>query len=265
MNNNIGAICPKCNKPTKRQQGMSMTTCMYYPPILDERGININPDRNTRTTQYTCLECGTKFSHSTNGENEKVIMIDEGKQVINNQPEEKEIKITTKKDFNHLLSTQPTDENIVFSFQEKEMLKLCENGDIFVKGNLIENDKDVVNGFREIIADWWTMTKATDHYKRGHQAGVADTEQKYFGGWNIGDDVYWLTTEANDNGIEHLIIYKGKLVWVLFDTTRWLYIRYDNGLTFQHNRDYDDVLFKTESEALAELERRRGNENKKSN
>jgi hypothetical protein len=32
-----------------------------------------------------------------------------------------------------------------------EIIKLCENGDIFVKGKLVENDLEVVEGFREFL------------------------------------------------------------------------------------------------------------------
>ena len=32
-----------------------------------------------------------------------------------------------------------------------EIIKLCDNGDIFVKGNLVENDKEVVVALREFI------------------------------------------------------------------------------------------------------------------
>jgi hypothetical protein len=31
------------------------------------------------------------------------------------------------------------------------ILKLCENGDIFVKGKLVENDKEVVDALREFL------------------------------------------------------------------------------------------------------------------
>jgi hypothetical protein len=35
---------------------------------------------------------------------------------------------------------------------EKEpIIKLCENGDIFVKGKLVENDLEVVAGMREFL------------------------------------------------------------------------------------------------------------------
>lgn len=54
-------ICPKCNKPTKRVQGLSITTAAYYPPVYDENGININPDGNYTTTEFTCLECNTSY------------------------------------------------------------------------------------------------------------------------------------------------------------------------------------------------------------
>ena len=33
----------------------------------------------------------------------------------------------------------------------REILKLCENGDIFIKGKLAENDKEVVDALREFL------------------------------------------------------------------------------------------------------------------
>lgn len=48
----------------------------------------------------------------------------------------------------------PQEQNIIFFLQDngtKEILKLCENGDIFVKGKLIENDKEVVDALREFL------------------------------------------------------------------------------------------------------------------
>ena len=53
--------CPHCDKPTKRTEGMSMSTSMYYPPTYDEKGVNINPDRNTITTEYVCQECNRGY------------------------------------------------------------------------------------------------------------------------------------------------------------------------------------------------------------
>jgi hypothetical protein len=56
---------------------------------------------------------------------------------------------------NNLTTTLPQEKNTIF-FQQvdkdyKEILKLCENGDIFVKGKLAENDKEVVDALREFL------------------------------------------------------------------------------------------------------------------
>lgn len=48
--------CPHCGGKYFKI-GASMRTCVYYPPIIKD-GVNINPDRNTTTTEYHCLECG---------------------------------------------------------------------------------------------------------------------------------------------------------------------------------------------------------------
>ena len=53
-----------------------------------------------------------------------------------------------------LTSVVPQEQNTI-SFKQnnvgREILKLCENGDIFVKGKLAENDKEVVNALREFL------------------------------------------------------------------------------------------------------------------
>ena len=46
--------------------------------------------------------------------------------------------------------TEDTD-IVFFSNDAEEILRLCDNGDIFVHGRLAENDKDVVNGLREFL------------------------------------------------------------------------------------------------------------------
>jgi len=52
-------ICPKCLKPTRRQQGGMTCTAMYIPTVYDKQG-NIEPSsfHNTVTTEWQCLECG---------------------------------------------------------------------------------------------------------------------------------------------------------------------------------------------------------------
>lgn len=47
------------------------------------------------------------------------------------------------------------------SGEQIEMLRLESSGDIFVKGKLAENDKDVVQALRDYLAYHWT------HNKRG--------------------------------------------------------------------------------------------------
>lgn len=51
----------------------------------------------------------------------------------------------------------PQEQNTVFFLQvdkkKQEILKLCENGDIFVKGKLAENDKEVVDALREFLKE----------------------------------------------------------------------------------------------------------------
>ena len=42
--------------------------------------------------------------------------------------------------------------SVIFSTGDgDEALKLCDNGDIFIKGKLIENDKEVVDAMREFL------------------------------------------------------------------------------------------------------------------
>lgn len=41
--------------------------------------------------------------------------------------------------------------NLSFHTGNKEIIKLCYNGDIFIKGNLVENDKEVVDAMREFL------------------------------------------------------------------------------------------------------------------
>jgi hypothetical protein len=50
--------------------------------------------------------------------------------------------------------TIPQEQNTIFFMKgndTKEILKLCQNGDIFVKGKLAENDKEVVDALREFL------------------------------------------------------------------------------------------------------------------
>ena len=53
-----------------------------------------------------------------------------------------------------LTSLVPQEQNTIFFMKDngtREILKLCGNGDIFVKGRLAENDKEVVDALREFL------------------------------------------------------------------------------------------------------------------
>ena len=41
------------------------TTCAYYPIIYNEKGENINPNRNISTHNLQCLKCGERFKVRT--------------------------------------------------------------------------------------------------------------------------------------------------------------------------------------------------------
>jgi hypothetical protein len=43
----------------------SMRTCMYFQPIYDKNGVNINPDANTTSFKMNCLSCGKNWKGVT--------------------------------------------------------------------------------------------------------------------------------------------------------------------------------------------------------
>ena len=55
----------------------------------------------------------------------------------------------------NMKNTQTEDSVITFKTNIEsepiEMIKLCANGDIYVKGRLVENDKEVVQGMRDFL------------------------------------------------------------------------------------------------------------------
>jgi hypothetical protein len=50
---------PECPREDCRFSILGGTrTCMYFQPIYDKNGVNINPDANTTTFEVNCLSCG---------------------------------------------------------------------------------------------------------------------------------------------------------------------------------------------------------------
>ena len=61
-----------------------------------------------------------------------------------------------------ILEPNPAPNTIEFKvgeFIETPIIKLCKNGDIFVKGKLIENDKEVVDAMREFLTQQGFINK----------------------------------------------------------------------------------------------------------
>jgi len=59
-------LCPNCQIETVRVEKGSTTTLGYFPPKYNEEGININPDRNTITKFYKCLNCNLPYKFKGN-------------------------------------------------------------------------------------------------------------------------------------------------------------------------------------------------------
>lgn len=65
-----------------------------------------------------------------------------------------ELKILdTKSNGTNLMTNPLLEQNVVFLKNNgtKELLKFCENGDIFVNGKLVETDKEIVDALREFL------------------------------------------------------------------------------------------------------------------
>jgi len=44
------------------ENGPSIITSAYYPPVYDKQGNNTNPDMNITTQQRRCLSCGKTWT-----------------------------------------------------------------------------------------------------------------------------------------------------------------------------------------------------------
>ena len=56
---------PSCDKDCRFHFGVSMTTAMYFPPVFDKHGNNLNPDGNTTSSEVSCSVCGRKWMSIT--------------------------------------------------------------------------------------------------------------------------------------------------------------------------------------------------------
>ena len=56
---------PDCERNCRFSYGYSTTTSMYYNPVYDRHGNNLNPDGNITSGTIDCNECHKRWSYST--------------------------------------------------------------------------------------------------------------------------------------------------------------------------------------------------------
>jgi hypothetical protein len=57
---------PECSREDCQfAYGGRTTTCMYFQPVYDKNGVNINPDANTTTFEVSCGSCGRMWVGKT--------------------------------------------------------------------------------------------------------------------------------------------------------------------------------------------------------
>lgn len=59
---------PTCELECRFSTSFGMTTAMYYPPVYDKHGVNLNPDMNVTSTTVNCSVCGKSWNSSTRGD-----------------------------------------------------------------------------------------------------------------------------------------------------------------------------------------------------
>ena len=52
---------PTCTNDCRFSPGLSMTTAVYYAPIYDKYGNNVNPDRNLTSGSINCHTASVQF------------------------------------------------------------------------------------------------------------------------------------------------------------------------------------------------------------
>jgi hypothetical protein len=69
-----------CDRNCKFQQlGPSTVTAMYFAPVYDKEGNNLNPDGNIRSSSYQCTECGKSWRVSEQYGQSSVLLLNEEK------------------------------------------------------------------------------------------------------------------------------------------------------------------------------------------
>lgn len=69
---------PTCQNDCRFHPGMSMTTAMYFPPVYDKNGNNVNPDGNITSGSINCSVCNKKWHYSTQFDETKYSEVTDG-------------------------------------------------------------------------------------------------------------------------------------------------------------------------------------------
>lgn len=56
---------PSCEKECRFSYGPTFTTAMYFTPVFDKHGNNLNPDGNTSSSEVHCAVCGKSWTSRT--------------------------------------------------------------------------------------------------------------------------------------------------------------------------------------------------------
>ena len=56
---------PDCERNCRFSYGYSTTTSLYYNPVYDRHGNNLNPDGNVTTGTIDCTECYKRWAYTT--------------------------------------------------------------------------------------------------------------------------------------------------------------------------------------------------------
>lgn len=52
---------PTCEKECRFVNGPMFTTSMYFPPVYDKHGNNVNPDGNSSSGKVKCVICNRQW------------------------------------------------------------------------------------------------------------------------------------------------------------------------------------------------------------
>lgn len=56
---------PTCKKDCRFHSSAYISDAVYYSPVFDKHGNNLNPDRNVTTYQINCSVCNKKWEASS--------------------------------------------------------------------------------------------------------------------------------------------------------------------------------------------------------